>query len=63
MLKLILSILSLLKKESGVILYIIIVAAILGFGSEYFLGPDNPVEQEAEEVIRDQTGVEIDLSP
>ncbi len=40
-------------------------ALIVGLLSQVFIfkKPDNPVEQLAEEVIKDQTGVTIDLSP
>lgn len=48
----------------------IIVAAlclVIGFGS-YFYGPfagkaDNPIEQAAEEIIKEDIGITIDLSP
>jgi len=40
-------------------------AAIIGSASVYVfkLKPDNPVEQIAEEVIKQETGVIVDLSP
>lgn len=40
-------------------------AAIVGAASTYIfkMKPDNPVEQVAEEVIKQQTGVVVDLSP
>lgn len=40
-------------------------ATIIGVGSTYFfkMSPDNPVEQIAEEVIKKETGVSVDLSP
>jgi uncharacterized protein YpmB len=40
-----------------------IIAAIIGASSALFLGNDNPVEQAAEQVIKNQTGVDVDLSP
>lgn len=45
--------------------FIATAAAVIGIGSVYFfhLKPDNPIEQVAEEVIKDETGVTIDLSP
>jgi hypothetical protein len=39
------------------------VAAIVGVGSYYWLGPDNPIEVEAEKVIKDETGLDINLDP
>ena len=39
------------------------VAAVMGIGSYYFLGADNAVEQECEKVIKDETGMDVDLSP
>lgn len=39
------------------------VAAIVGVGSYYWMGPDNAVEEECEKVIKDETGLDVDLSP
>ncbi len=41
------------------------IAGALGLGITYYyhLPADNPVEQVAEEVIKYETGVDIDLSP
>ena len=39
------------------------VAAIVGVGSYYWMGADNPVEEECEKVIKDETGMVVDLSP
>ena len=39
------------------------VAAAVGIGSYYFLGADNPIEEECEKVIKDETGMDVDLSP
>ena len=39
------------------------VAAVVGVGSYYWLGADNAVEQECEKVIKDETGMVVDLSP
>lgn len=40
-------------------------ATIIGVGSTYIfrLKPDNPVEEIAEAVIKQETGVVVDLSP
>lgn len=37
-------------------------AGIIGYVSYYFLGADNPVEEECEKVIQEETGLKIDLS-
>jgi len=42
---------------------IAILAAAVGYGSYKWLGPDNPVEQACEEVIKAETGETVDLSP
>lgn len=37
---------------------------VVGYISKYVahLGPNNPIEQEAEEIIKDKTGVSVELS-
>jgi hypothetical protein len=42
---------------------IIILTIIIGITSTYFLGNDNPVEEIAEKIIEEETGVNIDLTP
>lgn len=43
---------------------IAIVAAVVGASSVLFMGTnDNPVEQAAETIIKDETGLDIDLTP
>ena len=42
---------------------IVVIASIAGILSIYFLGKDNPVEEACEEIIKDETGQEVDLSP
>lgn len=44
---------------------IIAAAAAVGLTATYILKKphDNPIEEEAEQVIKDQTGVDVDLSP
>lgn len=37
------------------------IVCAVGIGSSYFLGPDNPVEEAAEEVIEDMIEIEIQL--
>ena len=40
------------------------IALLIGIGSIYFYGNDNPVEEVAEDIIEEITGIEnIDLSP
>lgn len=51
------------KKENIITMIIIILAIIIGLGSVYFLGDDNPVEEVSEKVIQEETGVNIDLTP
>jgi hypothetical protein len=40
-------------------------SVVLGLGANYYLKlkPDNPVEQLAEQVIEQETGLKIDLTP
>lgn len=38
-------------------------AGILGYCSTLFFGDDNPVEEVAEEIIKVETGLDIDLTP
>jgi hypothetical protein len=42
---------------------VLILAVIIGIGSVYWLGNDNPVEEIAEKIIEEQTGINIDLTP
>lgn len=51
--------------DAGLTIFIsiLLICFIAGAGSIYFLGPDNAVEETAEEVIKKQTGVDVDLSP
>ncbi len=45
------------------LIFIVIIIALLGLISSYFLGDDNKIEQISEEIIKQNTGIEIDLSP
>ena len=38
-------------------------ALIIGIGSGYFLGKDNPIEEICEEIIELETGKDVDLTP
>lgn len=42
---------------------ILILVVIIGLGSVYFYGDDNAVEEISEEIIREETGIDIDLTP
>ena len=42
---------------------IVIIAVIIGVISVYMLGNDNPVEEISEKIIKEETGIEIDLTP
>jgi len=48
---------------SLVIIGVIIVSVCIGYVSSRYLGQDNPVEETAEVVIQQHTGVPIDLTP
>lgn len=43
--------------------FIVLAAIIVGLLSAYFWYQDNPVEEVSEEIIKTQTGIDIDLSP
>lgn len=51
------------KKENIIKMIVVILIVILGVGSVYFLGDDNPVEEICEEIIEEETGIKIDLTP
>ena len=36
---------------------------LLGVFSTYLLGDDNPIEELSEEIIKEETGLDIDLTP
>ena len=42
---------------------VIALCIIVGIVSIYFWGADNPVEEVCEDIIKKETGVDIDLSP
>ena len=42
---------------------IVIAAFLIGIISVYLLGSDNIVEEISEEIIKEETGIEIDLTP
>jgi hypothetical protein len=42
---------------------IIIISSLIGIISTHFLGEDNPIEKAMEEIIRLETGMEVDFTP
>lgn len=42
---------------------ILILAIIIGIGSVFFYGDDNAIEEISEEIIKTETGIDIDLTP
>lgn len=47
------------KKTAALILFLILIA----YASLLVLPKDNPIEQEAEKIIEEETGIKIDLTP
>ena len=43
--------------------FILFIIALIGFISVYFYGDDNPIEEVSEFIIKQETGLDIDLSP
>jgi len=46
-----------------VVSIIVSICVVVSFISYYFWGSDNPVEEACEDIIKAETGVDIDLSP
>jgi len=44
-------------------LSIVAVVLLVGILSAYLFGNDNPLEEISEEIIKEETGLEIDLTP
>jgi len=42
---------------------IVIISLIIGYISVLALGNDNPIEQAAEDVIKEETGISLELTP
>jgi hypothetical protein len=42
--------------------FLILIVALIGIASNYFLGDNNPIEEITEEIIKDETGLEIDFN-
>lgn len=49
-------------KPNGTMFFLTFMALLIGILSILFLPADNPIEQAAEKVIENQTGVKIDLT-
>lgn len=51
--------------DGGLIIIGIVVglAIVVGVVSQFFMGPDNPIEEIAEKIIESETGEKVDLSP
>lgn len=43
--------------------FLILVVVLVGIVSTYILGDDNPIEEYSEEIIKEETGLDIDLTP
>lgn len=51
--------------DGGLIVLIVIVSICVvgGVASTFFWGNDNPIEETAEEIIKEKTGMDVDLTP
>lgn len=43
--------------------FLILLVVLMGVVSTYVLGDDNPIEEYSEEIIKEETGLNIDLTP
>lgn len=43
--------------------FLILLIVLIGVFSTYLLGDDNPIEEFSEEIIKEETGLDIDLTP
>ena len=43
--------------------FLILLVVLIGFFSTYLLGDDNLIEEYSEEIIKEETGLDIDLTP
>lgn len=43
--------------------FLILLVVLMGVVSAYLLGDDNPIEEYSEEIIKEETGLDIDLTP
>jgi hypothetical protein len=42
--------------------FLILLIVLIGVFSTYLLGDDNPIEELSEEIIKEETGLDIDLT-
>jgi hypothetical protein len=42
--------------------FLILIVALIGISSNYFLGDNNPIEEITEKIIKDETGLDIDFN-
>ena len=47
----------------AIIVSVTILCAVIGIVSDKYLGDDNLVEEESEQIIKNETGLDIDLTP
>lgn len=52
-----------IKKFLNNKLILATIVLIIGLGSIYFLGADNVIEEFSEEIIKEEVGINVDLSP
>jgi hypothetical protein len=52
-----------MKEINMTVIAIVILSAIIGIASVHYLGPDNAIEEAAEEVIQMETGKSVELTP
>lgn len=50
-------------KPYQYIVLIVIISLIIGYLSVPFLGKNNPIEEAVEEIIRQETGISLELTP
>jgi hypothetical protein len=50
-------------KSVYISVFIAALAGIIGFISSKYFGNDNPIEEACEQIIKDETGTDIDLTP
>lgn len=52
----------LLLNKYVITVLIVVVAGAVGIVSIKFLGNENPIEETAEKIIKDETGIDVELS-
>lgn len=43
--------------------FLLVILILVGLFSSYLFGHDNPIEEYSEKTIKEQTGVDVDLTP